>query len=362
MIVYISMLIFSLVMLFIAEKFKEKKVIRIMAFILAGLSFFIVSAIRYGIGTDYINRYAKDYIKLGSGKNVVNLEPGYKLLVSFCLLFTKDYTILFVITSAIIVFLTFYRICKESPYPVLSVLIYFLMGYFFHSLNIMREYLAISILLFAYPFLVNKKYIRFIICAIIAILFHYTSGLFLIAIFMCKKNIFDMKRTIIISIILLIVGKFLWKYVGISILSNTRFDVYTKVTSQFNTGVFKKVEILVNVIFYTMLYYMYKNMPDKGRKENFFLNMQACSIFFLILVLAMSLFKRIYFYFSIFNIISIPYFLKKSNIEVKKKIILVTVLFLTLVLHFTKKNILENTDEVLPYKTIFTEEKRLQVK
>lgn len=360
MLVYIVMLVFSIVMLFIAEKFKEKKVIKIGAFILAGLSFFIVSAIRYDLGTDYIRRYAEDYIKMGKGINIPNLELGYKLFAKACLFFTKDYVIIFVITSAIIIFLTFYTIYKESPYPILSVVIYFLMGYFFHSLNIMREYLAISILLFSYPYLVNKKYIVFAICAIIAFLFHSSSAIILIAVLLCNREVFDLKRTLIMSVILLLAGRFLWKYVGTYLINHTRFASYTKDTSKFSNGVLRKVEIIVNLILYLTIYYLYKNSPDKGRKEKFFLNMQACSLLFMIAASAMSLFFRISFYFAIFNIISIPYFFKKSDIETKKKMIVLSIIMVTMLGHFTKKNILKNTDEVTPYKTIFSVENRLR--
>ena len=165
---YILMLVFSVTMLLIAQKFEDKKVIKIIAYVLSGLSFFVVSAIRYDVGTDYFFRYAPDYIKMGQGINVESLEIGYKIIVWACLLITKDYAIIFAVTSAIIIGLTFYTICKESPYPALSVLIYFGAGFFFHSLNLMRQYLAISVLLFSYRYLIDKKYIVFAICTIIA--------------------------------------------------------------------------------------------------------------------------------------------------------------------------------------------------
>ena len=110
---YILMLIFSISMLLIAQKFENKKVIKIIAYILSGLSFFIISAIRYDVGTDYLLRYAPDYIKMGQGINITNLEIGYKVIVWICLLITKDYAIIFVITSAIIIGLHFIQYTKN---------------------------------------------------------------------------------------------------------------------------------------------------------------------------------------------------------------------------------------------------------
>lgn len=358
MLVYFIMLIFSITMIYISEKHCKNKKLKILLFICSGLSFFIVSAIRYDVGTDYLNRYVGDFIKIARGQEVNNLELGYKLLVQVCLFFSKDYVLLFSITSAIIVACTFYTIYKESPYPILSVVIYFLTGFFFHSLNIMREYVAISILLFSYRYLIDKKYAVFIISGIIAFFIHSSSAVVFIALFLCDKEVFTLKRTLIISVILLLFGGFIWQFIG-EILSHTRFAVY--VGSKFDNGSLRKVDILMNLFFYCVMYYLYKHSADVGRKERFFINMQACSCFFMIMASAMLLFFRVSFYFGIFNIISLPYFLKKGNVEVKKKAIILVLIMLTLCGNFTRKYIMSDTDEITPYKTVFTVEKRWKV-
>ena len=353
---YILMLLFSIIMLLTAEKFKERKVIKIVIFVLGALSFFVVSAIRYDVGTDYLFRYAPDYIKMGQGINVPNLEIGYKVLVWLCLFITKDYAIIFVVTSAFIVGLTFYTIYKESPYPALSAIIYFGAGFFFHSLNLMRQYLAVSVLLFSYRYLIDKKYLIFIICAVVACLLHSISLVFVISFLLCDKEVFDLKRTIIISILLLIFGKYVWHYVVDLIINHTRFATY--IGSKFDKSKLRIYDILFNAIIYIIIYYLYKHTKEKGRKEKFFLNMQACSLFFMILASTMYLLFRFSFFFGIFNIISIPYFLKESDIDKKKKIAILVILMITLGGYITKTNIIGNTDEVKPYKTIFTVKNR----
>lgn len=353
---YILMIIFSVSMICIGEKYKENKVIKIVAFILSALSFFIVSAIRYDVGVDYLYRYAPDYINMGNGIDVPNLELGYKLIAKMCLFITKDYVIIFVVTSAIIIGLTFYTIFKESPYPALSVIIYFLTGFFFHSLNIMRQYLAISVLLFSYRYLVDKRYIAYIISVIVALLLHSSSIVIIIAMFLCDREVFDLKRTIIVSVLLLVCGKYVWQFVVDVIVNHTRFAVY--IGSEFDKTQLRISDIVVNGILYLIIYYLYKNTKEVGRKEKFFLNMQACSLFFMISASTMYLLFRISFYFGIFNIISIPYFLKKSNLEAKKKIVLLAILMITLFGNIYKTNIKANADEVRPYKTIFNVKNR----
>ena len=353
---YILMFTFSLTMLFIAKKYEDNKIIKIGAYVLAGLSFFVVSAIRYDVGTDYFYTYAPHYIKVGQGIDIPNLELGYMLIVRICLLITKDYAIIFAVTSAIIVGLTFYTIYKESPYPFLSVLIYFLAGYFFYSLNMMRQFLAVSVLLFSYKYLVDKRYIEFFLGGIVAFLLHSSSLIFVIALLLCDKEVFDLKRTIIISILLLFFGKFVWKYVIELIVNHTRFAVY--IGSKFDKTQLRWTDIIVHAILYGIIYYLYKHAKNVGRKEKFFLNMQACSLFFIILTSTMYLLFRFSFYFGIFNIISIPYLIKKSDISTKKKLVVILLLAITLVGNITKTNIIGNVGEVKPYKTIFTVKSR----
>ena len=353
---YILMFVFSIAMLFIAKKFEQNKIIKMGAYILAGLSFFVVSAIRYDVGTDYFYTYAPRYISLGQGLEISKIEFGYALIEKVCLLITKDYAILFAVTSAIIIGLTFYTIYRESPYPILSVTIYFLMGFFFHSMNIMREYLAISILLFSYKFLVDKQYLKFIICGIIAFFLHSSSLIFIVAFLLCDREVFDLKRTIIVSIVLLIFGKYIWHYVVELIVNHTRFAVY--IGSKFDKSKLRLFDIIINSILYLIMYYLYKNCKNVGRKENFYLNMQACSLFFMTLAATMYLLFRLSFYFGIFSIIGIPYLLNKSDIDTKKKIIIIAILVASLCTYITKMNVIGNTDEVKPYKTILTVKNR----
>lgn len=353
---YILMFTFSIAMLLVAKKFEENKIIKIGAYILAALSFFVVSAIRYDVGVDYFYTYAPHYFKLGHGLDAHHIELGYMLIERICLLFTKDYALLFAVTSAIIIGLTFYTIYKESPYPVLSVAIYFLIGYFFHSLNIMREYLAISVLLVSYKFLINKNYIKWILGVIIAFLLHSTSLIFAIAFLLCDREVFDLKRTIIISILLFIFGKYVWQFVVETIVSKTRFISY--IGSQFDKQDIRTLDIIVNLILYIIIYYLYKNTKEVGRQEKFFVNMQALSLFFMVSAATMYLLFRLSFYFGIFNIISIPYFLKKSDAKSRDKIIILAILMITLCTNIYITNIKGNKDRVSPYKIVFNEKNR----
>ena len=373
--IYVIMMLFSVSMLIVAEKFKEKKIVRIISFILSGLSMFIVSAIRFDVGTDYLKRYAHDYIAVRDGKKITNLEYGFKLLIQLCTKITDDYVAIFVVTSFIIVFITLFVIYKHSKRPVLSLLLYFLTGFYFHSLNLTREYVAISIIFLSYKSLIDKRYILFILALVVSFFIHSSCIVAIIALFLCNREVFDLKRTIIFSIIFFIFGQYVWHFAIEYIIPHTRFGSY--VGSSFDVSYLRSSDIIINVLIYIVMYFLYKNCKEVGREEKFFLNMQACSLFFMILSSAMYLMFRLSYYFGIFciiglpnllskadlnfdgnNKIKIPNFVKNIGVERFMKTLSVFIVLGTLSVYIVKYYYISTADEILPYKTIFEIEDR----
>ena len=176
MYIYIITFLITIALVWIAQNKIKNKKLKILLLLIAVIPMFLVSAFRYDLGTDYTKRYVADYNTLAKGKDVKNLEIGFKAIDYLCLFFTKEPYLLFVITSLIILAIIFEVIYKKSNNILLSIAIFFLWGYFFGSLNLVRQYIAISLILLGYQFLMNenkkKAYIGFVICAIFAFLMH----------------------------------------------------------------------------------------------------------------------------------------------------------------------------------------------
>lgn len=256
MIVYIIMLVISISFMYISSKVK-KKWLKILFFILSALPFFLVSALRYDVGTDYFKRYNYDYNRMSQGIEIKNLEIGFKLIIRFCLLFTQHSYLLFIITSAITIGIIFYIIIKKSTNPILSILIFLLGGFFFDSLNILRQYLAISVVLMGYPFIFqNKKKIIYIGCVICAGLLHSTAFIMILLVFLDKKMFVSWKWVIPTVIIILILNERIINLIGIFI-QNTRFSVY--LTNKFAEGDISFLFIAENLfIYFFYVLYIYK--------------------------------------------------------------------------------------------------------
>lgn len=373
MYIYIITFLITIALVWIAQNKIKNKKLKILLLLIAIIPMFLVSAFRYDLGTDYTKRYVADYNILAKGKDVKNLEIGFKAIDYLCLFFTKEPYLLFVITSLIILSIIFEVIYKKSNNILLSITIFFLGGYFFGSLNLVRQYIAISLILLGYQFLMNenkkKAYIGFVICAILAFLMHSSSIICFIIIFLTRKNLVNIKWVIPISVLILLVNKNIMNVIT-PILQNTRFKVYLSPKHLY--GELSILQIAENLLIYLWMNYIYYAQKDiKNDKEKIlFLNIQGLSLLFTIAGVIHYQFMRISVYLGAFQILSIPYYLKIMKVEnittrinnkLKKNFKVSTIkiiVYVCFVLAFTGlfayTNILNNDNEVLPYKTIFS--------
>ena len=378
MYIYIITFLITILLIWLAENKAKSRKNKIILLILAVVPMFFISAIRYNVGTDYEKRYVADYYTLLEGKNVGNLEIGFKAIDYLCLFFTKEPYLLFVITSLIILAIIFEVIYKKSSNRILSIIIFFLGGYFFATLNIIRQYISVAFILLGYQFLMseNKKkaYIGFVICAILAFFMHSSSIICFIIILLTKKNIMDARWVIPLSILILILNKNIMVILT-PIIKNTRFNVY--LTGKFTTGELSILQIVENLIIYLAMYFSYYFEKKQGKELDkqgiTLLNIQGLALLLTVSGVIHTLFIRMAIYFVAFQIISIPYFFSilqfntitdkinkklKKNLKTKTvEIIIYSCIVLGFSAMFIYTNILNNDNEVLPYKTIFSIQK-----
>lgn len=363
MITYIIMLIISMTLSSLYMKAKDKKS-KIIFAICSMIPFIVVAGWRYDVGTDYMYRYVPDYINILNGTIPNNLEPLFLGLIKMCQICTHDYWILFFISAILTYSLIFYEIFKESKNPVLSILIFFISGMFFMSLNLMRQYIAIAILFISYKYMFKKKTIPiFIVGVFIATMFHSISLIFLIAIFLDKKKINPIFFAIS-TVIIAFAGKYLLMLVinclKNSTISNLRkYAGYLKMNGDFSWMLFLS-ELLILVYF---LFITYKRKNELKKEEIFYINCQYIIVAIAVLGRFNELFVRLVFIFSIIQIISIPYFyceskeyfkeLKIKDKTIKYSTLCLVVLVCMLSFRMTYSNIIKGSGEILPYKTIF---------
>lgn len=159
---------------------------------LSSLPLFLLSALRYGIGTDYFYGYVPIFQTINSGHiQNTRAEKGYVFLNYIVSRFTDDYQWIFVITSALFVFISFYVIGKYSKSTALSLIIWFLSYNYLSSYSMVRQSLSCAMAMLAIPFLYSGKKsdrLKFIIIILCAATIHTSIALFLVLALLEKFN------------------------------------------------------------------------------------------------------------------------------------------------------------------------------
>lgn len=155
---------------------------------------YITKLVQSATNAPNLRAYLDDYWYIGyRNQYVADYEYGFSLLVYALTKLTHSIpVILFAIQAITVVpiFLALARGRKDGP-VWLGMLVYYLL-FFNASLNAMRQFMAMGILLLAFRFLLEKRYVPTLLLTAVSLLFHY-SGLIVVPIY-CVYWILNLRR------------------------------------------------------------------------------------------------------------------------------------------------------------------------
>lgn len=305
----------------------------------------VVSAIRYGVGWDYFEIYTYGfYYNSIPGKQYFG-ETVFNIFNKIIYVFTTNVDWLFIICSLIIAIYLSMAIKQQSKSIVMSILLVFFSRYFFLSMNIVRQGIAMSIILYSLKYIKYNNIKKYVFNVILAGSIHNVALLFLPFYFIGKIDFTKShnKFLIILSPAIILLGqKILLKFI-----EGTKYINYFG--SKFDGSDFLFTEIIINIL---VLMYGIANYKKKN-DEYFYIyfNMQIIACIISILSKFIPVADRIIWYFSIQNILFIPLILK--NYKREHKLIHSTIIFLSLGIIVIMQTLLTDSYSILPYNTIF---------
>lgn len=158
------------------------------ALVISFLVLLVISGFRdFSVGTD-TSRYASIFSSYSQESDTGGhvSEPLYLGLMFLVTLMGWSSNTLIFITSALHLAVLYFYVIKESDRPNYSILCYYLLYFFFYSLNVTRQYDAMSLVLLAWYFQEKGNNRLYWLFVFIAFGFHYTAIVALISLF-CKK-------------------------------------------------------------------------------------------------------------------------------------------------------------------------------
>lgn len=168
--------------LYIGLRYKSNKVLNCIFIGIALLLPALLAGMRdSSVGTDtshYIRyfEYVKDTGSRVQNFKYLDLERGFGVFLYLISRFTNNVFWMLFLSELFICFFVWKAIDDNvsDQYKVFSMVLYYLLFYSF-SFNIMRQMMAMSILLFSYRYIKKRELFKFLICVVIASLFHTSA-------------------------------------------------------------------------------------------------------------------------------------------------------------------------------------------
>ena len=302
----------------------------------------LVSGLRYQtIGSDF-----KAYkVIFENSIYGINTEFLYWILNFLVRLFTDNFNVFLIIVSFIINSIIVVIINKYSKMPNLSIVIYVIIGGYFGSFNIMRQYISVSLywLILYYIFSYNKK-VAFII-SLISIFIHKSSLIILLITILLIKLSENLNKSKLILLLLLspvfyLIEPYLKKIIGLVYYNN-----YLQ-NDMFDYGASVGLYCLELIIIIFVILNMRKDFKSYTNYEKFMIVSIIPSFIFSIIATRGVLYARLMTYFYMYKIILIPNLLYKKN--KKFRILLIYICIVFLILYF----ILFERQDILIYKNL----------
>lgn len=321
-----------------------------------------LAAIRLNVGSDYYNYYKRfNNVRkdLSFLTDIIPSFDGYRILSYIVKQFTDNEYAIFGVVAILLYWFFFRLIKKEVKDKAAAFICYLYLGFYANSLNILKQCIAMMFVMCFYKMLREKYFIKSIIFAFFAILFHYSAIFALIIIgILTIMEIKPSYRFLFIGIVAgLLFALFLPQVIRLLITfipSASGYEVY--IDWRRNNQI-RMVLAMVGMCFiYTFLLVVIMKNRNLIRKEN---EMRYYEIVFLIIGLCINIasiriwvVQRISLYFYQFIILILPTMFQGMEPETRKRTKRLIYIMMFIYLMFSGMFLGEN--EYYSYNTIFS--------
>ena len=295
--VFVILITYFIIQVIPIAKERKNKYFLFIAF----FEFFLILAFRKPI-SDMI-KYCQYYSIIGetSWKDLIyfSWEKGYIFLNKILYMINHSEQFFIIVTSALGLIGPYYFIKRYSKNYLMSVLLFIILSFFGYHYYVLRQMLALSVLLFSIRFIEERKLGKFILCVLLATSLHLTSILFLIGYFIFPLKI-TKKHFIRVMIIVAILIPL--KGVLVKLVALVGYQEYIGVSTS------DGYNLLIMMLGFLILFYIIASFrsKDKNEENTIFYNQFFLAVMLQVLATSQSVIARIVVDFYIAIIILIP--------------------------------------------------------
>ncbi|OUQ47367.1 EpsG family protein [Lachnoclostridium sp. An118] len=258
---------------------------------------------------DYGN-YAAEYIRANrmTWEEVwESKSPAMFAVSKIANYFTEEPQMFFVITGCFIAAVILRFVLKYSSNIYISVTAFWGLLYWNTSINIVRQYMAVAIILIAYDTVLKEKlkfidYLKIVLLIVLASLFHNSALIMIFGIFILRlKNIQQTSTGIFKCVIIYVLLSILISY-GYSFV----YDIYG-IDGTYGTTSASIFGIVVPLFLCLSAWIYRREIIARDVKNTYLINASLVTLILtMISIFGMLIVQRLAVYFSIFSILLLP--------------------------------------------------------
>lgn len=361
MLVYILLLFVLVLGMYFVDKFwtnrasfpndeKEVSMTGWLFIIVLAFAYSLVLGVRHEVGTDFASYY--EMFQVGYTKT----EYLYTQINLFVKKIGGSFPILMSVMALLTITPVFYVIIKYSPYPAVSMVILFGVGFVFAMVNHVRQTAAVSIFLLSVPLVWKRRPLGFFSLIGVAAGFHYTALIMAPFYWVAKARtpIWFLLLVFIVSFVLFLNPGSVREYLHepLRILSPHVYQHYVDMVFRDSPGIDTRLGVFLYGLIFILVLLVFPKASISGCLKTrvlFLLSFYgaAGTMFFA----TFWQLNRIPAYLVLVWVIFFPVMISLLKSKQEKNLAVVIVCIVFLVLY--GRRILANAHDALPYQTIF---------
>ncbi|WP_368791489.1 EpsG family protein (plasmid) [Companilactobacillus farciminis] len=328
---------------------------------LSVIPFLFVAAARYRVGTDYSVYLDMQIPQLLKGIDYkLEYEYLYQYLIKIGVSLGNTQWV-FILTHVVLLFFLWESLKNLSADRGMSIFIFMFGAFYNMSLNIMRQFIAMAIFMYAIKYIINRKIFIYFALIIVAFMFHKSAMVFIPLYWLSRIKINDFVGLALIpsSVVLSeIIRRLLVKITNfLGIYSNYFNGQFDSADRQWDFIIFNLILLLLMIFIRN---FVPRNEPEKLYQatnitktnsvdfETLLFNLQIVATIVSALSSIIPNSTRIIFMFSIGQILYFPYLLKKVKNK-NYRLVFTLIIILVYVTVFIRLIVIKNIGDTLPY-------------
>lgn len=205
--IYVLLFVYLYLSCWIESAYKLNPASKIL-FYISIVAFIALIGLRWETGTDW-NSYYLFFDSLTLDWSIIfgvmHFDLGYVIINAIVKFFTKDYTLFLIFNSIIAIISLAVLIRKTSPFPNLSLFIFYTNYLFSQYMGSNRRMIAMSLVLWSVYYVAVHKQTKAIVTLIASFLFH-RSSIFNACLFAINQRMYSAKRIVLLISVSVFIG------------------------------------------------------------------------------------------------------------------------------------------------------------